>query len=221
MQSVEGTIGVHGLRFFGKMSASVSHEIKNVLAIINENAGLLKDYTLMVEKGLELNPHQVGVKADKITAQVARIDEIIRKMNLFAHSIDQDRQKINPDAILKLMIALAERMAAMKSIKLELAAASESVSITTTPFFLENLVWLCLEFALNLTEEGDVLKLGCEKTKEGVLIRFKQLSNLSTEQAAGFPDGAAVAALAAALQANLFADTESRELVIALPLEPV
>jgi hypothetical protein len=32
-----------GLQFFGKMTASISHEIKNVLAIINENAGLLED----------------------------------------------------------------------------------------------------------------------------------------------------------------------------------
>ena len=33
-----------GLQFFGKMTASISHEIKNVMAIINESAGLLDDY---------------------------------------------------------------------------------------------------------------------------------------------------------------------------------
>ena len=36
-----------GLQFFGKMTASISHEIKNVLAIINENAGLLEDLALL------------------------------------------------------------------------------------------------------------------------------------------------------------------------------
>ncbi len=218
MQSVEDTIGVAGLRFFGKMSASISHEIKNVLAIINENAGLLKDYTLMVEKGLELNPHQVGAKADKITAQVARADAIIKKMNLFAHSIDQDRQKTDLNATLKLMIALAERLAAIKSIKLELSAVSESVSITTAPFILENLIWLCLEFALDQMEEESVLKLGCAKTEKGALIRFEQPGQFSGELAAGFPDDAA-ASLASALQADLLADTESGELVITLPDE--
>ena len=39
-----------GLRFFGMMTASVSHEIKNVLAIINENAGLMSDLTQMMMK---------------------------------------------------------------------------------------------------------------------------------------------------------------------------
>jgi len=218
MPSNTDTVGIAGLRFFGQMSASISHEIKNVLAIINENAGLLKDYTLMAEKGLDLNPHQVGVKADKITAQVARADEIIKKMNLLAHSIDQDRQEVNPILILKLMMALSERMAAMKNIKLELSAASESMFITTALFFLENLISLCLEFALNVMDEGSVLKLECKKTERGALIRFKQLNKFSAEQSADFPDDAA-AALATALQADLFTDPALGELTIALPIK--
>ena len=43
-----------GLQFFGKMTASISHEIKNVLAIINENAGLLEDLALMADRGAEI-----------------------------------------------------------------------------------------------------------------------------------------------------------------------
>ena len=39
-----------GLQFFGKVSASIAHEIKNVLAIINENAGLLEDLTFAARK---------------------------------------------------------------------------------------------------------------------------------------------------------------------------
>jgi len=218
MPSDANTVGVAGLRFFGNVSASISHEIKNALAIINENSGLIKDYTVMTEKGLELNPHQVGAKADKITAQVARADAIVKKMNRFAHSIDQERQEINPNNILELMVALFERLAAMKSIRLELSTASESVSITTAPFFLENLVWLCLAFALKVVEEGRVLKLGCEKTEKGALICFKQLGKLSTDMADRFPDTAA-ASLADALQADIFADSASGKLTIALPEE--
>ncbi len=45
-----------GLQFFGEMSASISHEIKNVLAIVNENAGLLEDLTLMADRGKPIDP---------------------------------------------------------------------------------------------------------------------------------------------------------------------
>jgi len=220
MPSDTDTVGIAGLRFFGQMSASISHEIKNVLAIINENAGLLKDYTLMADKGLDLNPHKVGLKADKIMTQVARADEIIKKMNRFAHSIDQNREQINPNAILELMIALTERTAAMKSIKLELelSASSEFVLITTAPFFLENLVWMCLDFALNVIEEYGTLKLGCEQTAKGALIRFANLNKLASAQSHSFPNDT-VTALAAALNADLFTDPASGELTITLPKE--
>jgi hypothetical protein len=45
-----------GLQFYGKITASVSHEIKNVLAIINENAGLLEDFTFMADRGKPIDP---------------------------------------------------------------------------------------------------------------------------------------------------------------------
>ena len=43
------------LRFFGKMNASISHELRNALAVINENAGLIKDLMIMTEKGHPLD----------------------------------------------------------------------------------------------------------------------------------------------------------------------
>ena len=45
-----------GLRFFGKITASVTHEIKNALATINENAGLMTDYIEMAARGRPLEP---------------------------------------------------------------------------------------------------------------------------------------------------------------------
>ena len=52
-------IGGEGLQFFGKMSASISHEIKNVLAIINENTGLIEDSDLTKEGDFALKQSQV------------------------------------------------------------------------------------------------------------------------------------------------------------------
>jgi signal transduction histidine kinase len=65
-------LAIEGIRFFGEISASISHEIKNVLAIINENAGLLQDMIMMNEKGLPLNPERLSKLAHSISGQVAR-----------------------------------------------------------------------------------------------------------------------------------------------------
>ena len=53
-------MGETGLRFFGTMSAANAHEIKNALAVINENAGLLEDLVAMVPKGIPLDPERLA-----------------------------------------------------------------------------------------------------------------------------------------------------------------
>ena len=78
-----------GLQFFGKMSASISHEMKNVMAIINENAGLLEDLTVMAEKGMPIDPERLKTQASRIMKQIRRGDDIIKGMNRFAHSVDE------------------------------------------------------------------------------------------------------------------------------------
>ena len=83
MDSDWDIIGKEGLQFFGKISASISHEIKNVLAIINENAGLLEDFTLMAEKGRPIDMERFKTVAGKIRGQVGRADGIVKNFNRF------------------------------------------------------------------------------------------------------------------------------------------
>ena len=71
------TVGGMGLQFLGKINASISHEIKNVLAVINENAGLIKDMLIMAEKGRPLDNARINTQVEKVLAQVRRADKIV------------------------------------------------------------------------------------------------------------------------------------------------
>jgi len=62
-------VGKGGFQFFGKISASISHEIKNVLAVLNENAGLLEDLVLMAEKGAPFNQERAKSLAGSMRKQ--------------------------------------------------------------------------------------------------------------------------------------------------------
>ena len=88
-------IGEQGFQFFGKMSATISHEINNALAIINENAGLLQDFTLMADKGMPLDHERLNNLAGKLTHQVRRAEGIVKNMNRFAHSVDETLKSID------------------------------------------------------------------------------------------------------------------------------
>lgn len=165
-----------GLRFFGKMNASISHELRNGLAVINENAGLIKDLLLMSEKGHPLDIERVSGRVDKVLEQVRRTDSIIDNMNRFAHSVDDDFLKVDAAEYLEFVVRLSERFANMKGISLELEFPEEKVELVTFPFFLENILFLCVDRAMENPAEEKTIVMSVGKGGDRVQFRFSGLS---------------------------------------------
>jgi C4-dicarboxylate-specific signal transduction histidine kinase len=208
-------IGRTGLTFFGKMAASISHEIKNVLAIINENAGLLEDITLMAERGTPVDPDRLKTQAVRIKNQVRRADGIVKNMNKFAHSVDESLMSVDLAELSELLAALSGRFAYSRGVKLESATVGSSATIRTNPFLLENLIWLCLDFAMDMAGSGKTVGLIAEKTEVGGRIRFTQLEALGEPPADRFP-GKVEKALLAVLKAQIGKDVDGGELVLTI-----
>jgi C4-dicarboxylate-specific signal transduction histidine kinase len=207
-----------GLQFFGKMSASISHEMKNVLAIINENAGLLEDLTVMAEKGMPLDPQRLRTQASRIMKQIRRGDDIIKGMNRFAHSVDEPWRQVELNDTLGLMCTLSGRFASMRGVTLELDPPSIQVPILTNPFLLQNLIWLCLDFAMGSTGTGKRVVLRTEKIERGAKIRLSKLQDLAKRETGSFP-GEREIALLQALKADLMIQKEPGELHLTFPAE--
>lgn len=206
-----------GLQYFGKMTASISHEIKNVLAIINENAGLLEDLSLMADKGRPLDPDRLKTLAGKIMSQIRRADGIILNMNTFAHSVDEPLKPIELGDILGLVMALSNRFASMRGVVLELAPFQDSIRITTRPFLLENMLWLCLDFAMDAAGRGKTVVVNAENTGNSAVIRFRMPGGLIGGSGHVFP-GKREESLVGALKGKLTAEPEKGEIVLSLPL---
>jgi C4-dicarboxylate-specific signal transduction histidine kinase len=211
-------IGKEGLRFFGKMSASISHEIKNVLAIINENAGLLEDLALMAEKRRPVDMDRFKTVAGKIGNQVVRADDIVKKLNQFAHSVDDFKGEVDLNDALKLVMALSRRLFDMQGVSLEQSSVYNPVLITTTPFVLQNLLWLCLSFVVEVTGDEKKVHLLVEKLESGARIRFSNLRALETISEGRFPSQKEKALLNA-LGARMSFDMSGGELIILFPDE--
>ncbi len=208
------SIGGSGLQFFGKVSASISHELKNVLAIINENAGLLEDLSFAARRGSAIDPDRLERTVHNFSKQIRRADEILRNMNRFAHSVDQFEAQVDLGELAGLVAQLAGRKAAMAKILIETTSPDAPVVLATNPFLLENLLWLCLEFAIANSASGTKVHLTPEKTGGAAVLHIDGIDGLAEAYPAAMPAGHAE--ILAALGATLTPDMAVRRLTITI-----
>jgi C4-dicarboxylate-specific signal transduction histidine kinase len=205
-----------GLQFFGKISASISHEMKNVLAIINENAGLLEDLTLMADRGQPIDPARLIKMAAAVKKQIVRADEILKNMNRFAHSIDKTLAEVDLNQSIELFMALTDRFIARRGVKVDLQLPANPVAFQTAPFFLMNLLWLCLDFSMSASGDEKRVKLIAEETENGVRIQFRRLAGITAALLETFPSDREKNLLAL-LAADLTTESEGEGIVLRLP----
>ena len=166
-----------GLKFFGKINASISHEIRNTLAVINENAGLIKDLLMMAEKGHPLDLERIGNRAEKVLEQVKRTDGIVDNMNRFAHSVDNTFMKINACEYIEFVVRLSERFATMKGVIIKPELPDEPLEITTFPFLFENIIYLCLDQAMQYPGEEKTILMSAHREEERLRVEFRRISS--------------------------------------------
>ena len=211
MSASRESIGECGLHCFGSVSASISHELKNALAIINENAGLLEDLSFMAGKGLPLDPVRLKGLAANIGKQIQRADGIIRNMNRFAHSADEPIKCIDLGETLALTVALSSRLAAMKSVTLNFEPPPQPICVTSRLFYLENLFWLCLKEIFERAGVEKEITLTLRPQPEGATVIFSPVDFPVTDRS--------VIDLLSYLKAAQTADSQCRELFITLPVD--
>ncbi len=208
-------VGQSGLTYFGRTTASISHELKNALAIIKENAGLLGDYLLMMEKGMPIDPARFKTVAGRIEDQITRADGIIKNLNRFAHSVDDPVKAIDLNETAGLLGVLSQREAAMRQIALQVIPQEGTLTVTTAPYLLLNLLGRCLSICLQHMGAGKTLSVRVAKEGDKACIVFDALDAAALASAGSFP-GESESALLSAVGADCRLDGNQGRLIITL-----
>lgn len=171
----EGSDGhlIHMLEFMGKVTASSTHEIKNQLAVINEQSRLLQEMLIMARQGKEVDPDRLEQLIGRVVARVEQADQAVRRLNAFAHSADADRTSADPVQTIAALLRIFERIASLKEISLNFDSEQNCGEISQRPIYLEQAVWICLESMVGQAGKQSELRIGLHREKDVLQVLFR------------------------------------------------
>ncbi len=137
------------LALIGRLIAGMTHETKNVLAIIKESSGLLQDI-LRLKKGKGVpNSEQIEKVASRIKAQVARGNDHLAALNWLAHSMSDRSSSVGVNELSSGIVNLMQRFARLKQVELELQLADRDATVEADVVGLFFVATTCIEYCLN------------------------------------------------------------------------
>jgi C4-dicarboxylate-specific signal transduction histidine kinase len=157
---------VKEIGFMGKVAASLSHEIKNTLAIINESAGLMGD--LLRKDAPEDWPSysRFNDLLASIEEQVQRSADIVKRLNQFAHSMDKSLADLDLNETVRQTVILAKRFATLRRVNLETQLASKPLHLQSDPFRLLYVIFGFIERAINCSPREAEVSVKTEQSGE-------------------------------------------------------
>jgi signal transduction histidine kinase len=153
------------LAFFGKVNASISHEIKNIMAIISEAAGLLNDLTDMATKGQKIELELLKSCSQDIIEEIQRGFATVKQMNKFSHSVDDPVKEVHLAETVELMIALAKFLSFASKIQFD-PVPEDAPVVMTCPFRLQNLIYRALEFGFRSAGPEGQIRIVIQSQKD-------------------------------------------------------
>lgn len=158
--------------FSGAVTASATHEIKNELAVINEQSGLIKELLMLANQGREVDPSRLESLISRVIVRVGQADTIIKRLNKYAHSGDIDRDHTNVAESVALVVTFYKRLASIKGVELEVSQLPEGLNLPRPPMLLQQAVWACLEGTVGAAEKGTAVVISAQANNDSVEIKF-------------------------------------------------
>ena len=153
--------------FMGKVTSAMTHEIKNVLAIIRESAGLAQDILVAAEDTTFPHKERFSKIMDKIDKQVVRGAEIVSTLNSFAHLPDYEVRNEDLNSVIDQMLLLSGKLSRTNGVKFLIEENSKSVFMEADPLKSRMILYRVLEFLAPLIGQGSEIQLKSLKNETG------------------------------------------------------
>jgi signal transduction histidine kinase len=145
--------------FMGKITAGVTHELKNVLAIIRESAGLMQDLLALSGDAQFPLREKFSKVLSNIGDQVVRGVDLASRLNTFSHLPDETSSGLDLNEVAVQVVFLSQRFARLKGISLNVQPHERSVIVVTDPLKIQMVLFQCVELLVNVVGTGATITL--------------------------------------------------------------
>ncbi|MGA7144126.1 MAG: hypothetical protein WBY47_06435 [Desulfobacterales bacterium] len=168
--------------FFGRITAGITHEIKNVLAIIQESSGLMEDVLDVTENNAFPHKDKFIKSLDRIHRQIQRGIDITTSLNWFAHSPDRSPASLDLNETAQQMVLLLSRFARLKNVVLETSPSDPPIVITSDPVSLEMALFESIEILLKAINTGGKITLSPRKIQNKCILGIGYENTVSAKE---------------------------------------
>ena len=158
--------------FIAKITASTTHEIRNVLAIIKESAGLIGDLVRASSEARPLNQDRIIRAVDRVDAQITRGADLLTNLNRFAHSLDHVTEQVDLNLEADQVAALCERFARQKGHTVEVEHGADGLTVELNALSLHMAFCSAVDCCLEGMDEPGTVRMRTGRAGEGVSIEF-------------------------------------------------
>ena len=143
------------LASIGRLAAGVAHEINNPLAVINEEAGYMRDL-FAIQKSNE-EDHDLREHVDSILESVERCAEITKQLLGFARHFEVDTQAVKLKDVVLDVLSFQKKEAEYRHININVNVAEDIPDITTDRGKLQQVLMNLVNNAFQAMGNGGTL----------------------------------------------------------------
>ncbi len=159
------------MMFFSEIAISATHDMKNHLAIINENTGLLEDL-LHQDLTRTLAQNRDKKVTQTIKRQVVRSDQILKKLNRFAHNLALEKAVTDIETALRLVLDLCSGIIRNHGAQIKIITPENRLYLNDPPFLLNLLLFRAVQTCLSAVQGDKALTISFVPALRGPSLRF-------------------------------------------------
>jgi PAS domain S-box-containing protein len=157
-ESEQLLLQAHKMEAIGRLAAGIAHEINNPLAIINEKAGLIKDF-LEFSGDIAQDKEKFLGLIQGIFESVSRCRTITHRLLGFSRRVDVAYNTIDLNDTLKEVIEFVEKEMLYKNIQLEMDLYEDIPKIFSDKGQLQQVFLNILNNAVDAVDKGGVITI--------------------------------------------------------------